>query len=457
VIDVTLVVPDAELLRACARLRVTPSQQAFVAPVDYYLQMCADPGSPWQARAVVANGEVVGFVMRAIDPTDDSYWIGGVIVDAAHQGRGVGHAAISELIGEATVNGHSAVGLTIHPDNPLARALYARLGFVETEERDDDEIVARLPLRLHDDELSIGLPLVRSLVDRALPHLSVLPLTRLRSSGSSNALFRLGDELLVRLPRQPGGSATIEKEARWLPHVAPQLPTSVPEVVVIGEPGFGYPEHWSVVRWLDGDVPSVADPDSADDPSRVGLALGLAGVVTALADLEVPAAAQRDPELRWYRGEPLAEFDATTRQGIEACRAIPDLDLDLDACLAVWGHAMTLPGIAEAVPPRWYHGDLLAENLLVRSGRLSAVLDFGGLAVGDPTVDLIVAWEVLDATAREVFRQAVGVDDPAWLRGRAWALGLSVLTFPYYWRTMPQRCAVRRSMARSVLTDAGLA
>ncbi len=456
-IGVAIVAPDAEQRRACARLQVTPPQQAFVAPVDYYLELCDDPGSPWEARAVVADDEVVGFVMRAIDATDDSYWIGGVIIDAAHQGRGVGSAAISAMISEATADGHCAVGLTIHPDNLRAKGLYARLGFVETDERDDDEVVARLPLRLHDDELSIDLALVRSLVDGTLPDHSSLPLSRLHSSGSSNALFRLGSDLLVRLPRQPGGSATIKKEARWLPHVASHLPTSVPEVVVIGDPAFGYPEHWSVVRWLDGQIPSVADPDSPDDPSRIGLAVELAAVVTALARAEVPSTAVNDPELRWYRGEPLSAFDATLRQGIEACRAIRDLDLDLDACLAVWDHAMRLPDVSEAAAPRWYHGDLLAENLLVRDGRLSAVLDFGGLAVGDPTVDLVVAWEVLDATSRKVFRQAVGVDDLAWQRGRAWALGLSILTFPYYWRTMPQRCAIRRSMARSVLADARLA
>lgn len=116
---------------------------------------------------------------------------------------------------------------------------------------------------------------------------------------------------------------------------------------------------------------------------------------------------------------------------------------------------MGLPGVAEAAGTCWHHGDLLAENLLVRDGRLAAVLDFGGLAVGDPTVDLIGAWEVLDPPARDAFREAVDVDDPAWLRGRAWALSLAMITFPYYWRSMPERCAGRVAIARSVLEDAG--
>jgi hypothetical protein len=121
---------------------------------------------------------------------------------------------------------------------------------------------------LHDDELEIGTPLVRALVDRTLPHCAALPLRRLRSAGSSNELFRLGDELLVRLPRQPGGSATIGKEARWLPLIGPLLPAAVPEIVVVGEPGCGYPERWSVVRWLAGDVPTVAEPSAAAEGDR---------------------------------------------------------------------------------------------------------------------------------------------------------------------------------------------
>lgn len=308
--------------------------------------------------------------------------------------------------------------------------------------------------RLHHNELLIEAGLVRDLVDRAFPEYASLPLSRLPSSGSSNALFRLGNELLVRLPRQPGGSATIEKEARWLPRVGPLLPVSVPEIVAIGEPDLGYPERWSVVHWLDGDIPPVAEPSSHTDPMRERLALDLAGVVTALRHIDVPASALVDPELGWYRGAPLATQDVRTRRCVEACRAIADLDLDLDAALLVWERAMALPGIEQTATPRWYHGDLMAENLLVGDGRLTAVLDFGGLAVGDPTVDLVVAWEVLDPASREVFRHTVGAGEREWLRGRAWALSLALGTFPYYWVTMPDRCASRLAVVRSVLADA---
>ncbi len=258
---------------------------------------------------------------------------------------------------------------------------------------------------MHADEHRIDVRLVRGLVDRARPEWAALPLSPLPRTGSSNALFRLGEDLVVRLPRQRGGSVTIEKEARWLPRVAPALPVRVPEVVAVGAPGPDYPERWSVLRWLDGEVPDVAGvagcPGGLD---REALARDLAAVVTSLRGLEVPEA------------------------------------------------AVGLPGSSE--PVGWYHGDLLAENLLVSGGRLAAVLDFGGLGVGDPTVDLMVAWELLDAGSRRVFRQATGVDDVSWLRGRAWALAVALMTFPYYWRTMPQRCAARLVMARAVLADA---
>lgn len=133
---------------------------------------------------------------------------------------------------------------------------------------------------------------------------------------------------------------------------------------------------------------------------------------------------------------------------------MPRLDLDLDACLRIWETAMALSGSGEAVALRWLHGDLLAENLLVRNRRLAAVLDFDSLSLGDPTVDLIVAWEVFDPRSRELFRSLLGVDVVTWLRGRAWALAIALITFPYYWQTLPERWAARLAMARAVLADA---
>lgn len=132
---------------------------------------------------------------------------------------------------------------------------------------------------------------------------------------------------------------------------------------------------------------------------------------------------------------------------------MPGLDLDIDAVVRLWDEAMAVAD-GPSPGPHWLHGDLLAENLLIRDGRLAAILDFGGLAVGDPTVDLVAAWDLLDPNGRAVLRAQGGLGDRAWLLGRAWALAIAVMTFPYYWHTMPQRCTSRLALAHQVLSDA---
>lgn len=304
---------------------------------------------------------------------------------------------------------------------------------------------------LHHDELAVDVHLVRRLIDRSLPQYADLRLQSLASSGSSNALFRLGDSLVVRLPRQPGGSTTIEKEARWLPVVAQGVTVGVPEIVAVGEPGFGYPEKWAVTTWLKGQVPTV--PWGVDGGSSRRVAEGLATFLTELRQVGLPASVNNEPALVWYRGGHLGDMDSEFRQRVDECRQLGDLGLDLDRALKVWDDALAAERATDPLTS-WYHGDLLAENLLIRDGELTAVLDFGGLGVGDPSVDLIVAWEVLDSQGRQIFRSATGVDGAAWAKGMGWALLIGVITFPYYWHTMPARCAARRSMVAAVLAEA---
>ena len=236
--------------------------------------------------------------------------------------------------------------------------------------------------------------------------------------------------------------------------LGPLLPVPVPQVVAVFDPDCGYPERWSVVRWIEGAHPVAVDPGTPVDPRREELAKNLATFLDALRQVETPTVAVNNPDLQSYRGEPLATMDQGTRENIERCRCLGDFDFDLDAAEQMWVDAMKLPGAAERTTPRWYHSDLAAENLLVRDGALTAVLDFGGLSVGDPTVDLVVAWEVLDPPARELFRRQIGVDEASWLRGRAWALSLTLMIW-YYWTTMPDRRARCMAVGRNVLADAG--
>lgn len=305
-------------------------------------------------------------------------------------------------------------------------------------------------MNLHEDEVRIDAALVRRLVDRSFPELAGRPLRPMPVTGSTNVLFRLGEDLLVRLPRQPDGSVSLRTEGRWLAHVAGSLPVTTPVVVAIGEPALGYPSSWAITSWIDGERPGT--PVVAAGADR--FARDLAAVVRRLGEVPVPSEALSEPALAGYRGRPLAEIDASVRGYLADCRALPGLDLDLPACQRVWQAALELPGAAEPGAPRWLHGDLFAENLLVREGRLAAVLDFGGLSVGDPTVDLAGTWELLDPSARQVFRDTLDVDEATWLRGRAWALAIALMTFPYYWRTMPDRCAARLVTARAVLAEA---
>lgn len=302
---------------------------------------------------------------------------------------------------------------------------------------------------MHDDELEISNNLVRRLVDRDAPGLRDRPLRRLKASGSTNALFRLGADHLVRLPRRPGGGACIDTEARWLAHLASALPVSVPEVSAVGHPGFGYPERWAITRWINGDPPATP---LNQGPVADALARDLSAFAAALHAAQVPMQAAADPALRSYRTGPLSTVDTQIRQCIEDCRALADLPLDLDACLEVWNESVALPAADEAAD-HWVHSDLLAENLLLLGDRLAAVLDFGALSVGDPSVDLVVAWEVLGPEAREAFRSSLNVDDIMWRRGRGWALAIAMMTFPYYWNSMPARCSARVAMAHQILAD----
>lgn len=228
-------------------------------------------------------------------------------------------------------------------------------------------------VRLHADELVVDEALVRALVAEQLPDRKGDEVRGLPVSGSSNALFRVGDELLVRLPRQPGGSATILKEARWLPYLSQALSVAVPEIVTVGEPGHGYPERWLVVRWIPREHPTRATFTGRTAQDQ--LARDLAGLLLALRELEIPSAGRDEPALQGYRGGLLTAIDADIRGYAEQCRDIPGLDLDVDAVLRVWDDAISEGTHSPSRGLHWLHGDLLAENILARDGRLAAVLD----------------------------------------------------------------------------------
>jgi aminoglycoside phosphotransferase (APT) family kinase protein len=292
---------------------------------------------------------------------------------------------------------------------------------------------------MHADELDIDVPLVRRLLAAQLPEWAALPVERVSSAGTVNAIFRLGDDMAVRLPRVERWAGGLEKELRWLPELAPQLPLAVPEPLAKGSPGQGYPWPWAVFRWLEGETWSV---------DRVGdlpaAAAELAQFVSALQRIDIGG---RPSGLRGGRGVPLAERDLEMRAAIEASRGL----LDTDAVTAAWDAALEVP--VWDGPPVWVHGDLLPGNVLVARGRLSAVIDWGSLSVGDPACELMAGWTLFAGESRDVFRAAVSADDATWARARGWALSVAVIALPYYQDTNPVFAANARLWIAEVLAD----
>ncbi|WKX74187.1 aminoglycoside phosphotransferase family protein [Streptomyces sp. XD-27] len=287
---------------------------------------------------------------------------------------------------------------------------------------------------MHPDEADIGISLVRRLLAAQFPRWADLPVAPVGSVGTANAMYRLGPDMVVRLPRIAGAAADVAKEHRWLPRLAPPLPVAIPVPLGEGVPAEGYPYPWSVYRWLEGETPaahSMAEPGA--------FARGLAEFVTALRRID-PADAPPA-----YRSEPLAARDAATRAALEKLRGV----VDSGAAAAAWESALRAP--AWPGPPVWIHADLQPGNLLAARGRLSAVIDFGCAGVGDPAVDLIAAWYVLPADARGVFRAAVGADDAMWARGRGWALSIALMELSYYRDTHPVMATTARHVIGELL------
>jgi aminoglycoside phosphotransferase (APT) family kinase protein len=289
---------------------------------------------------------------------------------------------------------------------------------------------------MHDGEVETDVGLVRRLLADQFPQWAELPIRPVESYGTDHDIYLLGDDLSARLPRIEWATAQATREATWLPRLAPHLPLDVPVQLAMGGPAEDYPFQWSVYEWLPGENANgtICDLERA--------AVDLAAFVTALRAIDTRDAHRRS---RGSRGAPLAELDEVFR------RSIDELNdrIDRDAALRSWGDSVNVT--AWDGDEVWVHGDLLPGNLLVVDGRLSAVIDWGGLNVGDPACDLQPAWNVFDDASRGVYRAELGVDDASWLRGRGWALCQAVVALPYYWDTNPGMVRQASNAVRQVL------
>jgi aminoglycoside phosphotransferase (APT) family kinase protein len=263
---------------------------------------------------------------------------------------------------------------------------------------------------MHVDELEIDEALVRRLLDEQFPQWVDMPLRRIEPRGTVNAIFRLGDDLSVRLARRDGPTEPQQKELEWLPRLARLLPVEIPVPVAQGRPSAGYPWFWDIHTWVEGETVPVEEIDG------VQAARDLAALVRALQQVS-PAGAPPG------RGIPLAERDKEFRHWLAR--------FDGDAAVtAEWERALAAPPWDG--PPVWHHGDLDARNWLIRNGRVSGVVDWGSMGVGDPACDVMVAWKLGSAAAREAFRQALPTDAATWERARGWVLSQAVAILAYY-------------------------
>ncbi len=263
---------------------------------------------------------------------------------------------------------------------------------------------------MHADEHEIDEALVRQLLVEQFPVWADLDLCRVEPSGTVHAVFRLGDRLSVRLARRDGPTVGGGKEAHWLPQLASRLPLEIPVPVAQGRPNRSYPWFWDIHTWVEGETLPVESLDG------IQAARDLAGFVAALQHLDLPGGPVG-------RGVPLADRDDDFRFWLARFDGDP-------AVVAVWEAARAAPPWPG--PPVWHHGDLDARNWLVRHGRIRGVIDWGEMGVGDPACDVMVAWKLHSAAARDAFREALPTDDATWARARGWVVLQAVGALAYY-------------------------
>jgi aminoglycoside phosphotransferase (APT) family kinase protein len=290
------------------------------------------------------------------------------------------------------------------------------------------------------EKKAITAELVSRLVRAQFPQWAGLPVRRVEPGGWDNVTFRLGAGLSVRLPSGPWYARQVDKEHRWLPVLAGQLPLPVPEPVAKGAPGCGFPWPWSVYRWLPG-TPLAA----AHIQDRATLAADLAGFLAALQAVD-PTGGPPPGEHNFYRGGPLTVYDGETREALKALHS----EIDTARAARVWDEALAATWHG---PPVWFHGDVADGNLLTGQGRLRAVIDFGTSGVGDPACDTVIAWTYFSGDSRRVFASRLPVDGATWARGRGWALWKAMIVLAGALRDDPEDARATKHVIAEILAD----
>ncbi|MBH5316223.1 aminoglycoside phosphotransferase family protein [Paenibacillus sp. GSMTC-2017] len=251
--------------------------------------------------------------------------------------------------------------------------------------------------------------LVSQLIKAQFPHWSDLPIKPVAVSGNDNRTFHLGDEMSVRLPSKDCYVPQVEKELFWLPKLQPHLTLPISAPIAKGEPAEGYPWPWSINKWIEGETVRYENVQSINQ-----LAIDLAHFLKELQSIDCtggPIAGLHN----FYRGGALSVYDEETKTALRNLQS----HVNANKCYSIWMLALQSSWTNN---PVWVHGDIAPGNLLVNDGKLSAVIDFGILGIGDPSCDLAMAWTFFDKESRKLFFNEIGCNEETWHRARGWAL-----------------------------------
>ena len=297
-------------------------------------------------------------------------------------------------------------------------------------------------------ETAPGPETVTRLLREQAPDLARQPVRAVSTSGSSNWVFRLGEELAVRLPRDDRYTPALLNEVRWLPHLVGRSPVPVPTVGAVGDPTEHFPRPWAVVTWVSGDLPGSLDP-----AQQARLAVSLGGFLRSMHAIDTHGAPAGAAHWGYRCGEPVT--DTIDEWADVAATELTDL-FDPAGVREAWRRLREVPPAAR--PACLVHTDVSSENLVVHpDGSLAGVIDFGGTGGGDRSIDLLYAWSMLDAPAREQLRLAADADQATWIRARAWAfVGPGLLTLADYRGSMPARTERLTRMVEAVASDVGV-
>lgn len=291
---------------------------------------------------------------------------------------------------------------------------------------------------MHKNDLKINMDIVRNLINEQFPEYSNLPIDQLNSGGTVNYIFKLGQELYIRLPRVREWS-NIEKEYEVLSYLAPNLSLEIPEVIAVGKPDDFYPLKWAIYKWIKGSM--YSDKLIIDE---IKAAKDLANFIKELKSIAIPP------------GAPKAGREALGKLNKKTLKTIYSADNlnNKDKIIKIWKESLkAAPWDGKAA---WIHSDLLRTNLLIQSGNLNAVIDFGSAGIGDPAFDLIPAWTVFNSGGRGIFKNCINADRESWIRARGYALHQAVLIIPYYKKSNPEFTLMAQRTLNEILADYNL-